>query len=129
MGSLLLLGRADGLEIMPPSLALAEGGGCFSAKNRHQQRAWRSSKTPGTQQELSNACLNPKEYMHCVRDGSSFTIPSETPCAELHARCCGKSRVKTGSYPARMLIMSGCLDLFPLLFTVIFLVHHSIFHL
>jgi len=36
-----------------------------------------------------------------VMDGSSFTIPNETPSADPHAGCCGEGRVKTGPYPIR----------------------------
>lgn len=50
---------------------------------------WRSSKTPGLQQALSNACCNPKDFMRCAMGGLSLSILSETPCADPHAGCCG----------------------------------------
>ena len=31
--------------------------------------------------------------------GSSFTILSETPCADPHAGCCGEGRLNTAPYP------------------------------
>ncbi len=34
-------------------------------------------------------------------DGSSFTIPSETPCAEPHAGWCGSWGLDTPGYPIR----------------------------
>jgi len=44
--------------------------------------------------------------MHCVMDGSSFTIPNETPCADPHAGCCGEGRVKTGPYPISTIFLA-----------------------
>jgi hypothetical protein len=37
--------------------------------------------------------------MRCVMDGSSFTIPGETPCADPHAGCCGGWGLETLGYP------------------------------
>jgi hypothetical protein len=37
--------------------------------------------------------------MRCVMDGSSFTIPVETPCADPHAGCCGGWGLETLGYP------------------------------
>jgi hypothetical protein len=34
-------------------------------------------------------------------DGLSFTILSETPCADPHAGCCGGWRLDTSGYPIR----------------------------
>jgi len=39
-------------------------------------------------------------------DGSSFTIPNETPCADPHAGCCGEGRVKTGPYPISTIFLA-----------------------
>lgn len=50
---------------------------------------WRSSKTPGISQALSNAYLKLRGCMNYVMDGSSFTIPSETPYADPYVGCCG----------------------------------------
>ena len=37
--------------------------------------------------------------MRCVMDGSSFTIPGETPCADPHAGCCGGWGLESPGYP------------------------------
>jgi hypothetical protein len=39
--------------------------------------------------------------MSCAMVGSSFTILSETPCADPHAGCCGGWRLDTSGYPIR----------------------------
>jgi hypothetical protein len=39
--------------------------------------------------------------MRCVMDGSSFTIPGETPCADPHAGCCGGWGLETLGYPIK----------------------------
>jgi hypothetical protein len=41
--------------------------------------------------------------MRCVMDGSSFTIPGETPCADPHAGCCGGWGLETLGYPIRFI--------------------------
>jgi hypothetical protein len=50
--------------------------------------------------------------MRYVMDGSSFTIPNETPCAEPHAGCCGGWGLKTPGYPiceqVTIRIAAGC---------------------
>jgi len=60
---------------------------------------WRSSKTPGIQQHYPMPILNLRGWLHCVMDGSSFIIPSETPCADPHAGCCGGWGLETPGYP------------------------------
>ena len=58
---------------------------------------WRNSKTPGIQQALSNDYLKAEGL---VSDGSSLTIPGETPCVEPHAECCGGwGGLDTPGYP------------------------------
>ena len=42
--------------------------------------------------------------MRCVMDGSSFTIPGETPCADPHAGCCGGWGLETPGYPIMCLL-------------------------
>ena len=60
---------------------------------------WRSSKTPGIQQALSNAYLK-SQGLFALRDGGyGFTILSETPCADPHAGCCGGWGLETPGYP------------------------------
>lgn len=44
--------------------------------------------------------------MRYAMAGSSFTILSETPCAELHAGCCGGRGLETFGYPIIALIHS-----------------------
>jgi len=57
-----------------------------------------SSKTPGIQQALSNAYLK-SQGLYSLRDGLSFIILNETPCADPHAGCCGGWRLDTSGYP------------------------------
>ena len=59
---------------------------------------WRSARTQGINQALS---LNYLKFEGCVRYmmvGSSFTILSETPCADPHAGRCGGWRLDTSGY-------------------------------
>ncbi|MCG8613417.1 MAG: hypothetical protein MI864_23145, partial [Pseudomonadales bacterium] len=41
----------------------------------------------------------PKGYSRCVLAASSFTILSETPCADPHAGVVGNGGVDTSGYP------------------------------
>lgn len=60
---------------------------------------WRSSKSPALTKRCRMLILNPRVYTNFAMGGSSFTILSETPCADPHAGCCGSWRLETSGSP------------------------------
>ena len=66
---------------------------------------WRSAKTLGINQALSNERLK-KAGLVSLRDGCiKFTMLNETPCAEPHAGCCGDWTLETPRYPIRRIFI------------------------
>ena len=60
--------------------------------------------------------------------GLSFTILSETPCADPHAGCCGERRRDAGAYPIKFMPLESCMEIrVATLFVVLFAKGHKHF--